>query len=265
MRTYRFLFCLLLGSLLVAGQATALTGKQIMEEQNQRHNAAQETMEQVMVLVDKKGNKENRALRWYTKELSGQESRYLIVFDSPAAIKGTALLTWDHASKASDQWLYLPAGKRVQRIASGSKKGYFAGTDFTYEDLEPVDLDDFTFKILREEKIDKKDCWVIEAEPANKTAAKESSYGRRLFWVRQDIYLTIKIEFYDQATKLIKTQTAYEFVQIKGTMWRSSKVLMDNHKMQHKTLMAVKSRELDQKIDNKLFTEAYLLAERHLK
>jgi hypothetical protein len=236
-----------------------------MKEQEKRHGTSTEFTEQVMVLVDKHNNKEQRRLRWFSKEVKEGEYRYLIVFDQPDAIQGTALLTWDHDEGESEQWIFLPAQKRMQRIAQGSKKGYFVGTDFTYEDLEPEDLDNFTFTVIREEDLDDSGCWVIEAVPANQTTAQQSGYKKRLLWVRKDIYLTMKIEFYNQQNILVKTQTNHEPVNIKESLWRCNKVLMSNQKTAHKTLMAVVTRKINEVLDNQIFTDRYILSGRHIQ
>jgi hypothetical protein len=165
-----------------------LTGKEIMKEQNKRHGTIAEKTKQIVLLADKNGNKEKRKMMWYSKEVTDDEFRFLIVFTEPAAIKGTALLTWNHKKGESDQWIFLPEQKRLQRISSGSKKGYFIGTDFTFEDVDPENIDDFSFSIIKEEVVMEKPCWVIEAIPANEGIAKSSGYGKRRIWIRKDIY-----------------------------------------------------------------------------
>ncbi|MBN1409264.1 MAG: outer membrane lipoprotein-sorting protein, partial [Spirochaetales bacterium] len=118
------------------------TGLQIMKEQENRHKSQTEFTKEIMILTDKNGAKEKRVFRRYVKEnFKDNTSGLLIVFDSPKSISGTAMLTWDNKDRDNDQWLYLPARGMLQRITAGSKKGYFMGTDFTYEDMEPENID----------------------------------------------------------------------------------------------------------------------------
>ena len=153
----------------------------------------------------------------------------------------------------------------MQRIAKGSKQAYFMGTDFTFEDLEPENLTNFNYKILKEESVDGKKCWVIQSVPANAETKKSSAYAKRVLWVRKDNYYTVKIQFFDKRNKLVKTQTNTDLVKIKGQAWRSDKSLMDNHKLKHKTLVGIRTRKIDIAIDNSTFTERFISTGKHIK
>jgi outer membrane lipoprotein-sorting protein len=164
------LCCVLLAvTCLMSSIATAedLTAKQVMEEQKKRHEVKSEITVDVMLLVDSKNRKETRTLKSFFKDLGDGETRTLVVFEEPAAVKGTAMLTWEHKDGDSDQWLYLPSQKKLQRIAQGSKKSYFMGTDLTYEDLEPEQMSDVIYTMLEPETIDGQECYVIESVPAD--------------------------------------------------------------------------------------------------
>ena len=112
-------------SLPLTSEAEDLSGRQIMEKQKQMHETKNEFELQKMVLVDSSNNKDVREVKRYSKEVEEGVHKFLIVFLSPENIKGTALLTWEHAGAESDQWLYMPARKKMQRIAKGGKKNYF--------------------------------------------------------------------------------------------------------------------------------------------
>ena len=160
-------------------QAADLTGRQVMEKQKERHKVKSEIGAEIMLLVDKDKNQEKRQVKRYAKETEKDLHRYLVVFLSPADIKGTALLTWEQKGRENDQWLYLPAQKKMQRIAKGSKKNYFMGTDFTYEDMEPEDIDNFEYTIIRSEQLNQdnkaSDCYVIQAVPANEEKNRKAA------------------------------------------------------------------------------------------
>ncbi len=245
--------------------ATAITGKEIMEMQKERHKVKSEVANEIMILVDKSGNKEKRKVKRYAKEVGNDLHRYLIVFLDPADIKGTALLTWEQKGRENDQWLYLPACKKMQRIARGSKKNYFMGTDFTYEDLEPEDIDNFHYKILREEKFRNHNCYVIEAVPATKQKKRESGYSKRIMWIEKQNLTTLKIEFYDRRGRLQKTQTNYDLVNVGGTVWRANKLLMVNHQRKHKTLIGVTFRQINVNLDDSVFTERFIVSGKYIQ
>jgi hypothetical protein len=249
--------------------AETLTGKQVMEKQKELHKVRSEIGDEIMLLVDKKGGKEKRQVRRYAKEIGDDLHRYLIVFLKPADIRATALLTWEQEERDNDQWLYMPAHKKMQRIAKGSKKSYFMGTDFTYEDMEPEDLDSFNYTILRTEKIthDKQEfeCYVIEAVPANKKKARVSGYKRRILWVEKAHLTTLKIEFYDRRNRLQKTQTNHDLKNIAGTVWRPNKTFMKHQEKNHKTLTLITKRVINQPIKSNVFTERFILSGKHVQ
>lgn len=257
---------------LLAGCAAALfademTGKQIMEKQKTLQKVTTEYGEEIMLLKDMKaGTQEKRTARRYSKENDAGLGRSLFAFLSPADIAGTAVLTWEQETD-DDQWLYMPATKKMQRIASGSKKNYFMGTDFTYEDMEAEDIENFDYTITKTEtlSLDGKEwpCWVIEAVPANPEKAKASGYSKRVLWVAQSAFITLKVKFYDKRSRLAKTQTIYELENVTGTVWRPKKTLMDNTAKSSQTLTMVLDRKINEPIDDDVFTERFILSGKH--
>ena len=253
----------------ITGFTEELTGHQIMEKQKELHEVDTEYGEETMLLVDIKSKaKEKRQVKRYAKKMDNGLNRYLLVFTAPADIKGTALLTHE-SDKEDDQWMYMPAAKKMQRIAKTSKKTYFMGTDFTYEDIEPEEIDNFNYKTLKKETIThiepNRDCFVIEALPATEEKKRSSAYAKRILWVDSTNFITLKIEFYDRRNRLIKTQKSFEIQKISGTIYRPRKTIMDNHKKKHKTLSLVNDRELNKPIADKIFTERFILSDNHFK
>ncbi len=262
-------FFFILALPLAAAMASDLTGRQVMEKQEELQTAQSEYGEEVMLLVDtKSGAKEKRDVKRYAKDVGNDLNRALLVFLKPADIKGTALLTHENPD-VDDQWLYMPATKKMQRIAQGSKKSYFMGTDFTYEDMEPEDIDNFKYTIKKEETVDHvkpaKNCYVIEAVPANKEKKKATAYSKRLIWVDKENFTTLKVEFYDRRKRLLKTQKSFEFENLTGTVYRPKKTIMDNHKKNHKTLTLVKKRTLNEPIEDSVFTERFIMSGKHIE
>jgi hypothetical protein len=247
--------------------AEELTGKQIMEQQEKLQKVTTEYGEEIMLLKDlKAGTQEKRMARRYSKENEAGLGRSMFSFLSPADIAGTAVLTWEQTTE-DDQWLYMPATKKMQRIASGSKKNYFMGTDFTYEDMEPEDIDNFNYTILKTEAVslDGKEwpCWVIESAPANEEKSKASGYSKRILWVAQNAFITLKVEFYDKRARLAKTQTLYELENVTGSVWRPKKTMMDNTAKSSQTLTMVANRKINEPIDDDVFTERFILSGKH--
>jgi len=260
--------CLALLWLVVPLVAQAdMTGREVMEKQKELHKVKTEIGDEIMMLVDKDGNKEKRNVKRYAKEVGDDVHRYLVVFLSPADIRGTALLTWEQKERDNDQWLYLPAQKKMQRIAKGSKKNYFMGTDFTYEDMEPEDIDNFNYTILRSEDLKIRDkssaCYVIEAVPANKEKKRESGYSKRIMWIEKEYLYTLKVEFYDRRDRLQKVQTNYKMENVSGTVWRAKQTLMDHKQKKHKTITSITARKINVDLADSVFTERYILSGKH--
>jgi hypothetical protein len=247
-------------SLYSLASAAEPTGREIMDKQKARHESTTEYEAIKMVLVDSSGKTESRELQRYSKNKDGL-FKYLVRFNSPADIKGVSLLTWQQKDREDDQWLYLPAvGEKLKRIAGGGKKTYFMGTDFAYEDLRSEKLDDHTYNVLREEALDGKNCWVIEALPATESEKQSSGYSKRIMWVQKDTLVSLKVEYYDQTGKLMKTGTSFDIQPAKGDLMRAGKVLMDHHLNKHKTVMGTVERKINEPIDDSLFTERSVLS-----
>lgn len=253
------LFSCLLAAILLAPHAFAadLTARQILERQKQRHEFKGEKAAMVMLLVNRKGEKKKRALRSYKKTMADGLSRSLLIFTEPADLDGTSILAVETEPGEVAQWIYLPAGKSLQRVTSRAKTDYFMGTDFTYEDMESDNLDNYTLSITGSETVDDADCWIIEAVPVP-AKRKESGYSKRVFAVQKDIFFTVRIEFFDRRGRLIKTQTNHDLDNVEGEKWVARKTLVDNRRNKHKTLVGLAGLEVDPELDDEIFTEGFV-------
>ncbi len=178
-----------------------------------------------MTLRNRAGKESTRNVRVKTLEVNGDGDKSLSIFDEPADVKGTASLTWSHADKPDEQWLYLPALKRVKRISSKNKSGPFMGSEFAFEDIGSQEVDKYTYKFLRDEQLDGADTFVMERYPVD----KNSGYTRQMVWVEKERYVALKIDFYDRKDALLKTLTASDFKQYLDKYWRAATLEMINH------------------------------------
>ena len=122
----------------------------------------------------------------------------MLRFTAPAEVKGVALLVVNHPDRASDQWMWTPAIERDRRIALQDRSTRFFGTDFSFEDLEERDVDQYDYALLGDETVDGAACWKIQSTPKQ---TKSSQYTRSIVWIRKDNYAFARIENYvkDQA------------------------------------------------------------------
>ena len=178
-----------------------------------------------MILRNKQGQESRRQIRGRSLEVIGDGDKALSIFDSPADVKGTAFLSFTHVNEPDDQWLYLPALKRVKRIASKNKSGPFMGSEFAFEDMSSQEVDKYTYKWLRDEQLDGKDVYVIERIPVD----KHSGYTRQIVWGDREIYHPLKVEFYDRKNALLKTLVLFDYKQYLGKYWRPDRMEMTNH------------------------------------
>ena len=235
-------YLLLLNSVTVA-DPKSLSGRQIMDEVEARHEKPFEFEIQKMTLVDKSGKKEVRDVRRFTREKDKSQTRYLTIFRSPAGIKGTAMLTWQNDNKADDQWLYLPAqGKKLKRIAKGGKRNYFMGTDYTYEDLVSEAKEKFSYDRQADESLNGVAAFVVRASAKDKQLKKESGYKSRLLWIGQEHFNIIRTDYFNRRGKLIKRQTTDKWVNVDGKAWRANISVMEHLKNKHKTITEVLDR-----------------------
>jgi outer membrane lipoprotein-sorting protein len=220
---------ILLSSLLVpeAGAATPEEqGLAIAREMDRRDTGFRDLRADLtMILRNRQGDQTSRRIRVHTLEVEGDGDKSLILFDSPADVKGTALLSYTHATRPDDQWLYLPALKRVKRIASANKSGPFVGSEFAYEDLTSQEVDKYTYKYLRDESLEGRATLVMERYPAY----EHSGYTRQVVWVDKAMYQPLKLEFHDRKDSLLKTLTFSDYRQYLDRYWRAGGMHMENH------------------------------------
>ena len=184
-----------------------------------------------IVLRNASGQESTREVRSKTLEVLDDGDKSLNIFDHPRDVKGTAFLSFSHPVGADDQWLYLPALKRVKRIASRNKSGPYMGSEFAYEDLSSFEVEKYTYKLLREEACAGGTCYVVEQYPVD----KYSGYTRLVNWIDKDHYRSWKTDFYDRKDSLLKTLEVKEYKQYLDEFWRIQFMTMTNHQNKKST------------------------------
>lgn len=188
-----------------------------------------------MELISANGDSSIRRIRLNSLEVQGDGNKTLTIFDEPLDIQGAAFLNHSHPTSADDQWLYLPALKRVKRIASQNKSGPFMGSEFAYEDLSSFEIEKFSYKYLGEQVAQGKSGFKVQQQPNDPF----SGYTRQIVWLSQEAYYPLKIEFYDRKGSLIKTLTFDKYEQHLGQFWRAHKMTMVNHQTGNQTKLSI--------------------------
>ena len=204
-------------------------GLAIAEEADRRDSGwGDQEAEMVMTLRNRQGEESVREVRVRNMEVDGDGDKGLSIFDRPRDVKGTAVLTWSHSLEPDDQWIFLPALKRVKRINSKNKSGPFMGSEFAYEDISSQEVDKYRHVYLRDEPCgedDKLQCFVVERQPQYEF----SGYTKQEVWIDQEHYRAQKIVYYDRKGAKLKTLTMGDYHQYLDQYWRAHRMQMNNH------------------------------------
>lgn len=222
------------GSALLAApvMADAAKGLEIAIEADKRNTGFGDTLSQAnMVLRNAQGRETTRKMRISTLETPDDGDKSITVFDYPRDVKGIALLTWSHKEGSDDQWIYFPARKRTRRIASDNKSGPFMGSEFAYEDISSQEVEQYTYKYLRDDNIAGADVFVSERYPTD----KNSGYTRQVVYMDKAEYRVRKIDYYDRKDSLLKTLQFADYKQYEGKFWRPHSMKMVNHQTKKET------------------------------
>src|SRR2546425_1275141 len=168
--------------------------RQIVEEAQRRTTAQSQRYEGILQVIDAKNKITEK--RWqYDRIGSHGSSKSVLRFTAPAEVKGVALLVLNHPDRSSDQWMWTPAINRERRIALQDRSTRFFGTDFSFEDLEERDTNQFDYKLLAEDSVDGGVCWKLQSTPKE---SKVSQYTHSYLWIRKDNYAFAEIENYSK-------------------------------------------------------------------
>ena len=230
---------------------TEITGLEIIESVYNRETGNDMQSDLTMSLINSRGDRRVRRIKQFIKVFDKMEKK-IMFFVSPADVRNTSFMNWsyDEASKEDDQWIYLPALKKVKRISSDGKSDSFMGSDFTYDDLGDRHPSDDTHKILREETVGGEACFIVESIPKD----EEYMYSRTVSWVIKDKWIGLKKEYYDEDEELLKTLTVKKYKKIKG-YWTVLDSEMHNVQKDHTTKMELADVELNTGIPDSKFTE----------
>lgn len=179
-------------------------------------------------------------------------------FHRPAEIKNEAILFKETTEGQADIQMYLPAYKKVRRVESGQQSGSFMGSDFSYSDIATPHLEDYTYKLLKEEScptgVGK--CFVIEFKPASESVKERTGVSEGTTWVREDNSMSERAEYKDESGALWKKMSASQITEVdtKNHKWMALSVRMENMKNQRNTTLDFSDVKVNQGIKDSLFT-----------
>jgi len=237
-------------SFLVIGLLYGQDARQIVAESQKRGQSKSQQYEGTIEVI---GSSNKISIKRWIFERFGSfgASKAILRFTAPAEVKGVALLIVNHPDRASDQWMWTPALERDRRIALQDRSTRFFGTDFSFEDLEERDVNQFDYKLVGEETFDGQACWKIESKPRE---SKSSQYTSSVLLIRKDNYVVIQIDNFSKE-KLVR-RIHYTDVQQQDGIWvgrtmevqdsnRGSRTVMKLEKLQYNIPMKEESFTLE--------------------
>jgi len=239
---------MLVVSLCAGVETSADNARQIVDEAQKRTTSRSERYESLLQTFDANGKTSEK--RWTFERIGSHgDSKSVIRFISPAEVKGVALLVVNHPDRASDQWMWTPALERDRRIALQDRSTRFFGTDFSFEDLEERDANQYDYSLLGEEAIGGASCWRIQAIPKQ---ARSSQYTKSIVWIRKDNYAYVRVDFYVNDHVVRKLEYS-SFNSVQG-IWTARETTMTDLRRGSITRLALDHVEYNLPLKDERFT-----------
>lgn len=237
-----------------AGSAAPADGLAVAREWDRRDSGYGAQVARLkMILRNRHGEESTRLMRMRLLEVPDDGDRSLVVFDQPGDVAGTALLSFSHHTGPDDQWLYLPALRRVKRIASNNKAGPFMGSEFAYEDVTSQHVEKYRYNVLGTEQVEGMRAFKVERVPVD----ANSGYSRQIAWYDTAEYRVLRVDYYDRRGDLLKTLTSHDWAR-HGRFWRPGRMEMVNHQTGKSTTLLWSDYELGVALDVRDFDQASL-------
>jgi len=244
-----------LGNLMAAvpGFGAEMTAYEIVKKSEDLLDQAKDSqMDILMTLINKNGNRREQNLAAYIKKGEDDSSKSMLFFLSPADVKGTSFLVWSEPGKDDQQWLYLPALKRIRQISASGKGESFMGTEFTFFDMGSHDIDDYTFTLLGEEDVNNEQCYTIEAIPK-----KVEFYNKIVLWIRKGNFIPARADFYDTKGAYLKQGIFSDVQNIQGIN-TPTHIEMHNQLNKRSTTLDMTNIVYDKGLQDDIFTQRYM-------
>ncbi|PLW95833.1 MAG: RND transporter [Marinilabiliales bacterium] len=210
-----------------------------------------------LTIMDAKGNERVRQTTTASKKF-GETTKIITKFISPADVKGTGLLVYDHKNQDDDMWIYLPALRKTRRIVSSEKGKSFMGSEFSNADMSAPKLDDYNYKILGETIYEDKNCWQIEATSVNDQVADDLGFSKKVSYVDKAGYFTYKNIFYDFDDEIFKEILLRDYEEIDDGKYMVRQMEAINLQNDRKSVMTIDKLQKGSDLTENSFTPAAL-------
>jgi hypothetical protein len=228
--------------------AFAQDARQVMEEAQKRTLTSSQHYAGTLQVFDAKGKISDK--RWTFDRLGSHgSSKSILRFTEPPEVKGVGLLVVNHPDRASDQWMWTPAIQRDRRVALQDRSQRFFGTDFSFEDLEERDVDQYDFSMDGEETLNGAPCWRIDAIPRK---GKSSQYTKSRVWVRKDNYAYQKVESFIRSD-VVRVLNYSDIQNVQG-IWTGRTLVMTDLRRKSRTVLKLEELKYNLPMKEQDFT-----------
>lgn len=249
-----------------ASVLAAPDGSGIMDRvRSHRPQACCVYQELTLIQSNAAGERDVRRIRWFERHEPDGGSRLLLVFVSPAEVRGAAVLVMRDAPGVARGEVYLPAlGRPLDLAAKTAGATPLAGSDFRLADLLYEAPRDFTYTREADAEIERSMHYVIRATPV-KDAAPRTGGGSRSHYVRKSDYFLVRTDFHDLQGALARRQSFRDPRQVEPRIWQADMILMENYSERHRTLLKVERRVYSPEyVPAEIFSRQWLVEGRHL-
>jgi len=244
------------GIALLFSTAFSQSADQIMDGVVEAQKADSSAMDIRMTLYDREKAEGTRRIQTLVLDEEGL-TKTITVFLEPASVRDTRFLTLENPDRGDDQWIYLPALRKIKRIAAGEKSGSFMGSDFSYSDMSSSigPVDDSSHRLIREEVLDGRNCWVVESVPG---PGAQSDYGKYISWVDKETSLTARVDFYGKKdNQVVKRLLSEDFTETAGR-WYAKRISMETLATGHRTVLEMAQVRYNIPVNPAFFTTTFL-------
>lgn len=226
-------------------------------------------------LSTKSGTTERvKEFTWWRKLISdGVHFDTLTRFHTPAEVRGEGILFLEHPADENEVLMYLPTYKKIRRVESQQQSSSFMGSEFSYADIATPHVDDYSYKLLKEEACPEAEgskenagiqCYVIESTPVNDSVRERTGYSKDVSWIRKDNFMHVRVEFYGQDGNLAKRMIASQNKEVDPAKhkWMAMNVRMENVAKGNVTLLKFADVKVNTGVPETTFTQQSLSKEK---
>lgn len=234
-----------------------LTGKQIFEQCGYKYPGDDQQGVFTVIFQDKDGKVTKSEYLRFWKDYKGKDGiadKMLLFTTYPPEAKGSSFMrvAYSQLDKPVDQWIYLPALKKIRRVSIRDLGDSFLNSNLTYADVSRRALEADDHKYIGTTRVDDAAFYVVESTPREANPI----YGKRIFWFLKtknwDQCVNTRIDYYDNKGELIKDQ----FIkwQRVGDAWVWDRVLVRSRRTLSASIFQLSEIKINAGVDDELFT-----------